>query len=90
MVPDWPKCSTPSGMVWWPATDPSQAMIFGLMPIVFTFMLGTFPAGLVIYWAWNNFLSIVQQWIIMRRHGVEVDLFGNIMATFRRKPAADK
>ena len=30
-------------------------MIFKWMPIVFTFMLATFPAGLVIYWAWNNF-----------------------------------
>ncbi|KKB06977.1 insertase [Devosia geojensis] len=69
-----------------PPTDPTQAMIFGLMPIIFTFMLGTFPAGLVIYWAWNNFLSIVQQWYIMKRHGVEVDLFGNILASFRRKP----
>jgi len=69
-----------------PPTDPTQAMIFGLMPIIFTFMLGTFPAGLVIYWAWNNFLSIVQQWVIMKRHGAEVDLFGNILSTFRRKP----
>ena len=74
-----------------PPTDPTQAMIFGLMPIMFTFMLGTFPAGLVIYWAWNNFLSIVQQWTIMKRHGAEVNLFGNIMDSFRRKkPAEDK
>jgi YidC/Oxa1 family membrane protein insertase len=56
------------------------------MPIIFTFMLGTFPAGLVIYWAWNNFLSVCQQWVIMKRHGAEVDLFGNIINTFRRKP----
>jgi YidC/Oxa1 family membrane protein insertase len=34
--------------------DPTQAMIFTWMPVVFTFMLATFPAGLVIYWAWNN------------------------------------
>jgi YidC/Oxa1 family membrane protein insertase len=74
-----------------PPPDPTQAMIFSFMPILFTFMLGSFPAGLVIYWAWNNFLSTVQQWVIMKRHGVEVDLFGNIMASFRRKPqAADK
>ena len=75
-----------------PPPDPTQAMIFGLMPIIFTFMLGTFPAGLVIYWAWNNLLSVTQQWFIMKRHGAEVDLFGNIMASFRRKPkpAADK
>ncbi|WP_127144436.1 membrane protein insertase YidC [Pelagibacterium montanilacus] len=68
-----------------PPTDPTQAMIFGLMPIIFTFMLATFPAGLVIYWAWNNFLSVVQQWFIMRRHGVTVDLIGNIKASFSRK-----
>ncbi|WP_404399981.1 membrane protein insertase YidC [Pelagibacterium halotolerans] len=68
-----------------PPTDPTQAAIFAWMPVIFTFMLGTFPAGLVIYWAWNNFLSIVQQWVIMKRHGVEVDLFGNILASFKRK-----
>src|SRR5690606_8184349 len=35
--------------------------IFTLLPVVFTFMLASFPAGLVIYWAWNNFLSVLQQ-----------------------------
>lgn len=72
-----------------PPTDPTQAMIFGLMPIMFTFMLGSFPAGLVIYWAWNNLLSIAQQWFIMKRHGVEVNLLGNILSSFRRKPSAE-
>ncbi len=71
-----------------PPPDPTQAMIFNWMPVLFTFMLGTFPAGLVIYWAWNNFLSVLQQWFIMRRHGVEVDLFGNIAQSFKRKPKA--
>ncbi|UJQ93126.1 membrane protein insertase YidC [Mariluticola halotolerans] len=73
-----------------PPTDPSQAMIFAFMPIIFTFMLGTFPAGLVIYWAWNNTLSVTQQWVIMKRHGVEVNLLGNILSSFKRKPAPDK
>lgn len=50
--------------------DPMQQKIFMLLPIVFTFLLGSFPAGLVIYWAWNNTLSIAQQWVIMRRMGV--------------------
>ena len=50
--------------------DPMQQKIFMVLPIVFTFMLGRFPAGLVIYWAWNNLLSITQQWIIMRKMGV--------------------
>lgn len=48
-------------------TDPIQAKIFGWMPIVFTFMLATFPVGLVIYWTWNNTLSIAQQYTIQKR-----------------------
>ncbi|WP_439816279.1 membrane protein insertase YidC [Zavarzinia sp. CC-PAN008] len=52
--------------------DPIQAKIFLFMPILFTFMLASFPAGLVIYWTWNNLLSILQQWLIMRRMGVKV------------------
>ena len=69
-----------------PPPDPTQAMIFNWMPVIFTFMLGTFPAGLVIYWAWNNTLSIAQQWFIMKRHGAEVNLLGNIVDSIRRKP----
>ena len=45
--------------------DPVQAKIFAWMPVAFTFLLATFPAGLVIYWTWNNLLSIAQQWVIM-------------------------
>ncbi|HEX6842289.1 MAG TPA: membrane protein insertase YidC [Stellaceae bacterium] len=47
--------------------DPVQAKMFMILPVVFTYMLSQFPAGLVIYWAWNNLLSIAQQWLIMRR-----------------------
>ena len=50
-----------------PPPDPMQARMFQFMPIIFTFMLASFPAGLVIYWSWNNLLSIAQQWLIMRR-----------------------
>ena len=49
-------------------TDPVQAKVMMFLPILFTFMLASFPAGLVIYWTWNNILSIAQQWSIMRRH----------------------
>ncbi|PZU84134.1 MAG: membrane protein insertase YidC [Shinella sp.] len=70
--------------------DPTQAMLFNWMPLIFTFMLGTFPAGLVIYWAWNNTLSILQQAIIMKRHGVKVELFDNLKGMFKRKPAETK
>ncbi|MDX3926572.1 MAG: membrane protein insertase YidC [Shinella sp.] len=65
--------------------DPTQAMIFTWMPVIFTFMLASFPAGLVIYWAWNNLLSIIQQGIIMKRHGVKIELFDNLKGLFRKK-----
>ncbi|PVB59466.1 membrane protein insertase YidC [Labrenzia sp. 011] len=69
--------------------DPTQQMIFTWMPVIFTFMLASFPAGLVIYWAWNNTLSVTQQYIIMRRQGVKVELWDNLSGMFRRKkPAA--
>jgi YidC/Oxa1 family membrane protein insertase len=50
-----------------PPPDPVQARLFQFMPIIFTFMMARFPAGLIIYWSWNNTLSVLQQWIIMRR-----------------------
>ena len=49
-----------------PPPDPIQAKIFQWMPVFFTFLLAGFPAGLVIYWTWNNTLSILQQWWITR------------------------
>ena len=52
-------------------TDPVQAKVFMFLPLFFTFLLGTFPAGLVIYWTWNNLLSIAQQRLIMYRMGVK-------------------
>jgi YidC/Oxa1 family membrane protein insertase len=66
--------------------DPTQAMIFNWMPLIFTFMLASFPAGLVIYWAWNNLLSIIQQGVIMKRQGAKIELWDNLIALFKRKP----
>ena len=68
--------------------DPTQAMIFNWMPVIFTFMLATFPAGLVIYWAWNNALSILQQAVIMKRQGVKIELWSNLAGMLRKKPKA--
>jgi YidC/Oxa1 family membrane protein insertase len=51
--------------------DPVQAKLFLLMPIFFTYLLAHFPAVLVIYWTWNNLLSMTQQWLIMRQMGVK-------------------
>jgi YidC/Oxa1 family membrane protein insertase len=50
-----------------PPPDPVQAKLFQFMPIIFTFMMANFPAGLIIYWSWNNILSVAQQWLIQRR-----------------------
>ncbi|HEX5957458.1 MAG TPA: YidC/Oxa1 family membrane protein insertase, partial [Hyphomicrobiaceae bacterium] len=58
--------------------DPVQQKIFNWMPVMFTFLLGRFASGLVIYWAWNNLLSLSQQYIIMRRQGAEIHLWKNL------------
>jgi YidC/Oxa1 family membrane protein insertase len=58
--------------------DPVQARMFSLMPLIFMFMLSSFPAGLVIYWTWSNLLSMLQQYVIMRREGAEIHLFDNL------------
>jgi YidC/Oxa1 family membrane protein insertase len=69
-------------------TDPIQKQIFGWMPLIFTFMLASFPAGLVIYWAWNNLLSIAQQYLIMKRLKVKVELWDNLKGIFGKKASA--
>ncbi|AGT74713.1 membrane protein insertase, YidC/Oxa1 family domain protein [Helicobacter pylori SouthAfrica20] len=55
----WHQSVTPNTM-----TDPMQAKIFKLLPLLFTIFLITFPAGLVLYWTTNNILSVLQQLII--------------------------
>jgi YidC/Oxa1 family membrane protein insertase len=67
--------------------DPTQQMIFTWMPVIFTFMLASFPAGLVIYWAWNNLLSIIQQGVIMKRSGAKIELWDNLAGLFKKKPS---
>ncbi len=67
--------------------DPVQQKIFTWMPIVFTYLLAAFPAGLVIYWAWNNFLSILQQSVIMWRQGVDIPLLENLGLKSPKEPA---
>jgi YidC/Oxa1 family membrane protein insertase len=65
--------------------DPVQKQMFAWMPVIFTFMLGSFPSGLVIYWTWNNLLSVAQQTLIMHRAGVKIELWGNLANMFHRK-----
>ena len=68
-----------------PPPDPTQKMIFDWMPIIFTFMLASFSAGLVIYWAWNNLLSVIQQSVIMHKHGAKIELWDNLKTLFAKK-----
>ena len=65
--------------------DPTQKMIFDWMPLIFTFMLASFSAGLVIYWAWNNLLSVTQQSYIMHKHGAKIELWDNIKESVRHE-----
>ena len=58
--------------------DPTQQMIFNWMPVMFTFMMAAFPAGLVIYWAWSNTLSLAQQYYIMQKNGADIHLWKNL------------
>jgi YidC/Oxa1 family membrane protein insertase len=55
--------------------------------LIFTFMLAGFSAGLVIYWAWNNTLSVLQQSVIMRRNGAKIELIDNIVRMFKKRKA---
>jgi YidC/Oxa1 family membrane protein insertase len=73
-----------------PPPDPAQQVIFNWMPVIFTFMMANFSSGLVIYWAWNNSLSVAQQSTIMTRHGAKIELWDNIRALFRRKKPPEK
>ena len=64
--------------------DPVQKQMFSWMPVIFTFMLGTFPSGLVIYWTWNNSLSVLQQYLIAKKAGAKVELWDNLSNMFRK------
>jgi YidC/Oxa1 family membrane protein insertase len=93
MIGAWPLLM---GMTQWlqmkltPASpDPAQAAIMNWMPVIFTFMLAKFSAGLVIYWTWNNSLSVIQQGIVMRRNGVRIELLDNLRSIFSKRKAGD-
>ena len=58
--------------------DPMQQKIFNWMPVIFTFTMAGFPAGLVIYWAWSNVLSLFQQYYIMQKFGADIHLWKNL------------
>jgi YidC/Oxa1 family membrane protein insertase len=67
--------------------DPTQQMLFKLMPVIFTFILAQYAVGLLIYWTWSSFITILQQYIIMRRFKVDNPI-DDFLARFSPKPAA--
>jgi YidC/Oxa1 family membrane protein insertase len=68
------------------APDPMQRRIFMWMPVAFTFIMAGFPAGLLVYWAWNNILSILQQYVIMNRLGADNPI-DDFLRRFRKAAA---
>ncbi|HVI34497.1 membrane protein insertase YidC [Phenylobacterium sp.] len=68
-----------------PAPDPIQQRIFQLMPLMFTFIMAPFAAGLLLYWTWSNVLTILQQYVIMRRFKVDNPI-DRLIRKFTGKP----
>ncbi len=73
-----------------PPTDPVQAQVFAMMPFIFVFLFASFASGLVLYWLWSTVLGIAQQWYIMKKNGVSVDLLANMKLPWAKKLAAEK
>ncbi|WP_343684230.1 membrane protein insertase YidC [Asticcacaulis sp.] len=74
-----------------PMPDPMQRKIFAFMPVMFTFIMAPFASGLLIYWVWNNVLTVAQQYALMRQMGVEnpIDtLLGKVAKTKPKSEAA--
>ena len=67
--------------------DPVQKTMFNWMPVIFTYTLSAFPSGLVIYYSWNNLLTVLQQLLIAKKAGAKIDLWDNLSGMFRKKPA---
>jgi YidC/Oxa1 family membrane protein insertase len=66
-------------------TDPVQKQLFAWMPVIFTFTLGSFASGLIIYWSWSNLLSVIQQGVMMKKAGAKIELWDNLAGMFRKK-----
>jgi len=72
-----------------PPTDPMQRAIIRWIPLIFLALFAGFAAGLVIYWVWSNFITLIQQYIIMRRTGVETEFDKLLKKYFSKKPPPD-
>jgi YidC/Oxa1 family membrane protein insertase len=67
--------------------DPTQQMLFKLMPLMFTFILAQYSVGLLIYWTWSSLITIVQQYVMMRRFKVDNPI-DDFLHRFAAKPKA--
>jgi YidC/Oxa1 family membrane protein insertase len=72
-----------------PPPDKLQRQIFATLPIIFTIIMAPFPAALIIYWSWNNTLTVAQQYLIMRRQGVTTELDKNVLRLHARFTGKD-
>ena len=70
-----------------PAPDPMQQRLMELMPVIFTFVMAPFAVGLMIYYTWSNVLTILQQYVIMRKYQVENPI-DDFIAKLRARKAA--
>lgn len=71
-----------------PPTDPTQKMIMQFLPLVFLLLFAGVAAGLAIYWTWSNFITLFQQYYIMRKNGVETEFDKFMAKRFGKKAAA--
>jgi len=69
-----------------PATDPMQRRMFQFMPFLFTFLMASLASGLLLYYAFSNILTAVQQYVIMRRYHAENPI-DTLIARFRKAKA---
>jgi YidC/Oxa1 family membrane protein insertase len=72
-----------------PPTDPMQKQIMRFLPLVFMILFGGFAAGLVIYYVWSNFITVIQQYLVMRHTGVETEIDKFLKKRFGKKPPTD-
>jgi len=72
-----------------PPTDPMQRTIMRWIPLVFMVLFAGFASGLVIYYVWSNFITVIQQYIVMRHTGVETEIDKFLKKRFGKKPPTD-
>lgn len=69
-----------------PPADPIQQKIMMFLPLIFTVLFINFPAGLVLYWLVNNILSILQQWLLIRKNKKSKPLLREAATPVQNKP----